>query len=71
MPEQDSSPTETPKLYANKKILKTLVCRTLGIPTRTITTYSSAHDTQNSLTVDYFVDEKGEIMEELASDSIW
>lgn len=53
------------------KMLKTLVCRTLGIPTRTITTYSSAHDTQNSLTVDYFVDEKGEIMEELASDSIW
>ncbi|XP_026465258.1 annulin-like [Ctenocephalides felis] len=45
--------------------------RTLGIPSRVITNYSSAHDTQASLTVDYFVDEKGEVMEELNSDSIW
>ena len=47
------------------------VCRTLGLPCRVITNYSSAHDTQNSLTVDYFVDENGKIMEELNSDSIW
>ncbi|XP_014213359.1 annulin isoform X2 [Copidosoma floridanum] len=47
------------------------VCRTLGLPCRVVTNYSSAHDTQNSLTVDYFVDEDGKIMEELNSDSIW
>lgn len=47
------------------------VCRALGIPARTITNYSSAHDTHSSLTVDYFVDENGKIMEELNSDSIW
>ncbi|KAJ8680712.1 hypothetical protein QAD02_016499 [Eretmocerus hayati] len=47
------------------------VCRTLGIPCRIVTNYSSAHDTQNSLTVDYFVDDNGKIMEELNSDSIW
>nr|CAD7601167.1 unnamed protein product [Timema genevievae] len=38
---------------------------------QTVTTYSSAHDTQNSLTVDYFVNEEGETMEELNNDSIW
>lgn len=47
------------------------VCRALGIPCRNITCYAAAHDTQNSLTVDYFVDEDGRVMEELNSDSIW
>ncbi|KAL1500917.1 hypothetical protein ABEB36_006336 [Hypothenemus hampei] len=70
------------KYYQKKKPVKygqcwvfsgvlTTVCRALGIPSRTITNYASAHDTQNSLTVDYFLDEKGSIMEELNSDSIW
>lgn len=36
-----------------------------------VTNYSSAHDTQASLTVDYFVDQNGKVMEELNSDSIW
>lgn len=43
----------------------------MGIPSRPVTNYSSAHDTQFSLTVDYFVDEKGKVMEEMNSDSIW
>lgn len=47
------------------------VSRAIGIPSRVITCYSSAHDTQASLTVDYFVDETGRVMEELNSDSIW
>ncbi|XP_043465053.1 annulin-like isoform X2 [Leptopilina heterotoma] len=47
------------------------ICRTLGIPCRVVTNYLSAHDTENSLTVDYFVDEEGKIMKELASDSVW
>ncbi|XP_033324173.2 transglutaminase isoform X1 [Megalopta genalis] len=47
------------------------VCRTLGLPCRVVTNYASAHDTQNSLTVDYFVDTEGRVMEELNSDSIW
>ncbi|XP_059471130.1 annulin isoform X2 [Neocloeon triangulifer] len=49
----------------------TTIARALGIPSRPVTNYSSAHDTQSSLTVDYFVNEKAEIMEELNSDSIW
>ncbi|XP_034230748.1 annulin [Thrips palmi] len=51
-------------------VLGTL-CRALGIPCRVITCYASAHDTQNSLTVDYFVNDAGKVMEELNSDSIW
>lgn len=47
------------------------ICRTLGLPCRVVTNFSSAHDTQNSLTVDYFVDSESKIMEELNSDSIW
>lgn len=47
------------------------VCRALGIPCRTITAYSAAHDTHNALTVDYFVDENGQVMDEMSSDSIW
>ncbi|XP_053695044.1 annulin [Sabethes cyaneus] len=47
------------------------IARAIGIPSRVVTTYSCAHDTQASLTVDYFVDEKGRVMEELNSDSIW
>ncbi|KAG7204155.1 hypothetical protein KM043_001995 [Ampulex compressa] len=47
------------------------VCRAIGMPCRVVTNYSSAHDTQSSLTVDYFVNEEGKIMEELNSDSIW
>ncbi|XP_046385500.1 annulin-like isoform X2 [Ischnura elegans] len=49
----------------------TTVCRALGIPSRTITNYSSAHDTQSSLTVDYFLDGEGEIMDEMNNDSVW
>ncbi|KAI5705335.1 hypothetical protein M8J75_013984 [Diaphorina citri] len=49
----------------------TTVCRALGIPCRNVTCYAAAHDTQSSLTVDYFVDEDGRVMEELNSDSIW
>lgn len=47
------------------------VARAIGIPSRIITNYSSAHDTQASLTVDYFVDSDGKPLEDINSDSIW
>ncbi|XP_046608601.1 annulin isoform X1 [Neodiprion virginianus] len=49
----------------------TTVCRALGIPCRPVTNYSSAHDTQGSLTVDCFIDAEGKVMEEMNNDSIW
>ncbi|XP_050529082.1 annulin [Daktulosphaira vitifoliae] len=70
------------KFYEKKKPVKygqcwvfagvlTTACRALGIPCRPITAYCAAHDTQSSLTVDYFVDEDGKVMEEMITDSIW
>lgn len=46
-----------------------LVCRALGLPSRVITNFSSAHDSNGSITIDYIVDSKGKIIEEY--DSIW
>ena len=39
----------------------TTACRALGIPCRPITNFDSAHDTHNSLTIDYFFDDEGEV----------
>ena len=37
-----------------------LVCRALGIPCRSVTNFVSAHDTNQSLTIDRFFDADGE-----------
>ncbi|KAK5646601.1 hypothetical protein RI129_005065 [Pyrocoelia pectoralis] len=39
------------------------VCRTLGIPCRSVTNYVSAHDTNRSLTIDKYFDLFGELIE--------
>lgn len=49
----------------------TTVCRTLGIPCRTVTNFVSAHDTDRSLTVDKYFDKDGEKIEGVSNDSIW
>uniref|UniRef100_A0AAG5DTV4 protein-glutamine gamma-glutamyltransferase n=1 Tax=Anopheles atroparvus TaxID=41427 RepID=A0AAG5DTV4_ANOAO len=51
--------------------LFTTVCRAVGIPIRIVTNFSSAHDTEASLTVDYFVDPSGNTADDMSSDSIW
>lgn len=43
----------------------------MGIPSRIVTCYSSAHDTQGSLTVDVFIDENNKKMDAETSDSVW
>lgn len=51
-------------------ILVFLVLRALGLPTRSVTNFESAHDTDNSMTIDFHYDEEGNPVDEL-NDSIW
>ena len=52
------------------------VCRALGLPCRSVTNYVSAHDTNQSLTIDRFFSASGEELTskddpEFGQDSIW
>ena len=50
----------------------TTVLRCLGIGSRSVTNFASAHDTESSITVDNFFDEEGESIDiDGSSDSVW
>lgn len=48
----------------------TTTLRTLGIPARPITNFSSAHDADANRAIDYYFDEQGRPLD-LSSDSVW
>ncbi|XP_058120396.1 annulin-like [Anopheles ziemanni] len=47
------------------------VCRAVGIPNRMVTNFNSAHDSEASLTLDFFVDSSGGTDGSMSSDSMW
>lgn len=49
----------------------TTALRAIGIPARSVTNYDSAHDTDNTMTIDKFINEEGEDVDELNHDSVW
>ncbi|XP_028401879.1 protein-glutamine gamma-glutamyltransferase 4-like [Dendronephthya gigantea] len=49
----------------------TTALRALGIPARCITNFDSAHDTDESMTIDVIESEDGSPMEDISNDSIW
>ncbi|GFO23757.1 hemocyte protein-glutamine gamma-glutamyltransferase-like [Plakobranchus ocellatus] len=49
----------------------TTVCRALGIPTRSVTNFASAHDTDGSVTIDVIFDDEGNRDDYLTDDSVW
>ncbi|KAL3860744.1 hypothetical protein ACJMK2_010819 [Sinanodonta woodiana] len=51
--------------------LVTTVCRTLGIPARSVTNYSSAHDSDGSVSIDVYINKDMETLDHMSSDSIW
>jgi len=55
--------------------LMTSLCRTLGLPARPVTGYISAQDSQDTLTIDRYIDRYGDVLEQGPkrdqSDALW
>ncbi|KAL5280423.1 F13A1 family protein [Megaselia abdita] len=49
----------------------TTIARVLGIPSRVITNFSSAHDTDCSMTIDYFVNRDDDNMDSIWNFHVW
>ncbi|NWX47930.1 TGM4 glutamyltransferase, partial [Steatornis caripensis] len=66
--------TKKPVLYGQCWVFAgvlTTVMRCLGIPSRCVTNFNSAHDTDENLRVDIYVNESGEKLNRMSLDSVW
>ncbi|XP_076469989.1 hemocyte protein-glutamine gamma-glutamyltransferase-like, partial [Babylonia areolata] len=66
---RDKTPVKYGQCWVFSGVLTT-VCRALGIPARSITNFESAHDADNTVTVDYHFDADGTAMDD-DDDSVW
>lgn len=66
--ENGYKPVKYGQCWVFSGILTTLL-RALGIPARSVTNFQSAHDTDNTMTIDVYVDKMGN--EHMKSDSCW
>ena len=58
-------------LLRNLHFLYTAVLRSLGIPSRPITNFASAHDTDANRAIDFYFDSSYEEIPHMSADSIW
>ena len=71
---QEYYKTEKPVKYGQCWVFSgvmTTALRALGIPARSITNFDSAHDTDETMTIDAIYDQNGDRVEDLCNDSIW
>ncbi|XP_062377575.1 coagulation factor XIII A chain-like isoform X2 [Sardina pilchardus] len=67
---RNSAPVSYAQCWVYAGVLNT-VFRCLGIPSRVVTNFNSAHDTNGNLTIDIFVDENGSMNNDYTEDSVW
>ncbi|XP_033924080.1 protein-glutamine gamma-glutamyltransferase 4 [Melopsittacus undulatus] len=66
--------TKQPVLYGQCWVFAgvlTTVMRCLGIPSRCVSNFNSAHDTEENLRVDIYLNELGEKLNGMSLDSVW
>ncbi|KAL4235096.1 hypothetical protein ACF0H5_006734 [Mactra antiquata] len=66
--------TKQPVLYGQCWVFSgvlTTACRAIGIPARSVTNFSSAHDTDKNVIIDTYLDVMGEINHRFTGDSVW
>jgi len=71
---QKYAQTNTPVKYGQCWVfsgLLTSLLRAVGVPARSVTNFASAHDTDNTCTIDNFIHENNEKIAELCDDSVW
>ncbi|XP_021352800.1 uncharacterized protein LOC110449942 [Mizuhopecten yessoensis] len=64
------SPVKYGQCWVFSAVLTTC-CRALGLPTRSVTNFASAHDTDVSISIDYHFDSEGNPLKEYNNDSVW